>query len=66
MSMIYDFIDISWKRVDAVDTSQQPPAEREQRIPADAGRQAPLVYSVVRVPCHFARSAARSTAVPRR
>jgi hypothetical protein len=35
MSIIYDSIDISLKYVDAVDTSQKPPAEREERLAAD-------------------------------
>lgn len=40
--MIYDFIDMSMKYVDAVDTSQKPPAEREEQLAADIGSQPPF------------------------
>src|SRR5687767_8830230 len=42
MSMIYDFIDILRKFVDAVDTSKESPAEREKRLTADIGGQPTL------------------------
>jgi hypothetical protein len=37
--MIGDFVDISLERVDAVNRSHEPPAEGEQRLPADIGGQ---------------------------